>query len=153
MPDGRWRLRITKSIMKDFSCPQFSVNVSSYSRKVMQDIVYKAVDNDIPIYYSNTDCLCLREQDVLKLAMLTSSRFLSHDHDPQDILLGDFIREYPETTRKFICLSPKIYIHCFRDDGQDKLWEKRYGPRDKNKDPEEYFEELYDAKLSPPDSQ
>jgi hypothetical protein len=100
----------------------------------MQDVIYKAVDNEIPIYYSNTDCLCLREADVDRLAEATGRRFVTEK--PR---LGDFAREYPEPTRKFICLSQRKYIHCFPNDPP----QVRYGPRDKNRDPEEYFERLY----------
>jgi hypothetical protein len=122
LPSGDWKVKIVKPLLIDFSCPQFSVGVSSFSRKVMQDIIYKAVDNEIPIYYSNTDCLCLRERDVSILPIGTG--------------LGDFAREY--TSRKFICLSKRKYIHCLKTGG----YKICYGPRNKNKDPEEYFESL-----------
>jgi hypothetical protein len=105
------------------------VNVSSYSRKVMQEMIYKAVDASIPIYYSNTDCLLVQEEDAPSLFSRSSE-------------LGDFALEH--SSRKFICISPRKYIHCHKD-GTYKFC---YGPTKKNKDPEEYFDWLWTLKTS-----
>jgi hypothetical protein len=123
------------------------VNVSSYSRKVMQEMIYKAVDGSIPIYYSNTDCLLVREEDAASL--------FGPQGDPQGSRgelfpggseLGDFALEH--SSRKFICISPRKYIHCHKD-GSYKFC---YGPTKKNKDPEEYFDWLWALKTSQRDS-
>jgi hypothetical protein len=130
--DGQWLVRMVRPIMADLSCPQFSVNVSSFSRKIMQDIIYKAVDHEIPIYYSNTDCLCLREADRDRLSEVSGHRFLQEGG-----ALGDFVREY--SSRTFICISQRKFIHILSSGGSHAC----YGPRDKNIDPEEYFERLF----------
>jgi hypothetical protein len=122
-PD-QWLVKIVVPISADFTCPQFSVNVSSYSRKIMQEMIYKAVDMKIPTYYSNTDSICLLEEDAGKL------------FDGNG--LGDFVKEFQSPTRKFICISPKKYIHCF----QDGTYKTCNGPRH-GEDPEEYFEKIF----------
>jgi hypothetical protein len=131
-PDGSWNIRIVRPILADLSCPQFSVNVSSWSRRVMQETIYSAVDHGIPIFYSNTDCLCLREPDVPRLAEASGRKFLVSG---AGAALGDFVREHQ--SRKFICLSQKKYIHCLKSGGSHVC----YGPR--SGDPEKYFERLF----------
>jgi hypothetical protein len=139
--DKEWLLKIVVPINADFSCPQFSVNVSSYSRKIMQEMIYKAVDLKIPTYYSNTDSICLNEADADKLF---EEATILHGN------LGDFMREFESTTRKFICLSPKKYIHCFGPKGssstdgafKDGDYKTCNGPRH-GEDPEQYFERIY----------
>jgi hypothetical protein len=133
-PDGSWNIRIVRPILADLSCPQFSVNVSSWSRKVMQETIYSAVDHGIPIYYSNTDCLCLRESDIPRLAEVSGRKFLTSS---AGAALGDFVREHQST--KFICLSQKKYLHVLKGGGHHVC----YGPRDKNMDPEKYFEAVF----------
>jgi hypothetical protein len=131
-PSGDWLVRVVRPILADLSCPQFSVNVSSWSRKVMQETIYSAVDHDIPIYYSNTDCLCLREADVPRLGEVSGRKFLTAGAGAG---LGDFVREY--SSRKFICLSQRKFLHCLRGGG----FHACYGPR--SGDPEKYFIHLY----------
>jgi hypothetical protein len=75
----------------------------------------------------------LKEADV---AVLESAmeRFLSHG----GLWMGDFVKEFKQISRKFICLSPRRYIHCFVN-GEFKI---PYGC--KADDKEGYFERRYD---------
>jgi hypothetical protein len=134
---NEWLVKIVLPINANFTCPQFSVNVSSFSRKIMQEMIYKAVDMNIEMFYSNTDSICLLEDDGEKLFEGVNSGNL-----------GDFEREFESSTMKFICLSPKKYIHCFAD-GKNKTCNVP-----KNcQDPEAYFERIYEYRAAVKPSQ
>jgi hypothetical protein len=77
--------------------PQFGVSVLSRGRVVMQESVYELGEK---AYYSNTDSVLVRREDV----------GLVH---PLGGKLGQFHVEYE--MRKFICLSPKKWLRVLND--------------------------------------
>jgi hypothetical protein len=58
---------LPKPVLMQWSQPQFGVNVKSWGRKIIQEIVYKAVDLGVQILYANTDSIFVREEDAQKL--------------------------------------------------------------------------------------
>ena len=50
-----------------YTRPQFATNVLSHARTTLNNIFYYAADNNIPIYYSNTDSLVLDKHNLTKL--------------------------------------------------------------------------------------
>ena len=96
-----------------YTRPQFSTNVLSHARTTLNSIFYRAADNDIPIYYSNTDSLVLNTADLDKLNGLHDGHLIGDD-------LGQFKRER-ENICTFICLSPKKYIQRTVGDVDTKI--------------------------------
>ena len=96
-----------------YTRPQFSTNVLSHARTTLNSIFYRAADNDIPIYYSNTDSLVLNTADLDKLNRLGGNDLIGDD-------LGQFKRER-ENICTFICLSPKKYIQRTVGDVDTKI--------------------------------
>jgi hypothetical protein len=107
-----------------WSQPQFGVNVKSWSRKVMQEIIYKAVDLGMEIFYSNTDSIFVSRSDAQWL-----QNFGIVEIGPE---LGQWKIEKEFT--KFICLGPKTYWmrmrdgsvkHSFGQSEEEWWWESR----------------------------
>ena len=125
-----------------YTRPQFSTNVLSHARTTLNSIFYRAADNDIPIYYSNTDSLVLNTADLDKLNRLGGNDLIGDD-------LGQFKRER-ENICTFICLSPKKYIQRTVGDVDTKI----VGLRRKNghdrspADVEQTFAEWYRSSVS-----
>ena len=95
----------------------------------MNDIIYKAADADIPIYYSNTDSLVFDKSNIVHFNDLLGSE------------LGKFKIEH-DNIKKLIILSPKIYLRVYEN--------KEYETSSfyKNKDNiETYFENLYNQRI------
>jgi hypothetical protein len=119
-----------KTMTQQWIRPQFGVNVLSHSRVMMQKYIDTAQTIPAIVFYVNTDCLVMRAGTEFEL-----------DDQCDRMLLGDalgrFSYEFEGKARKFICLSNKKYLFCFKD-GTFKV---RYGP--KEGDPEEYFERKY----------
>ena len=93
---------LSNPISLDYGIPQFSSNILSYSRAIMNDIYFKAADLDVPIYYSNTDCLLISREDVDKLGIIGDN-------------LGDFAIEY-DNIAYFDIISGKKFIWEYSDD-------------------------------------
>ena len=123
-----------------YTRPQFSTNVLSHARTTLNGIFYRAADNDIPIYYSNTDSLVLNTADLDKLNRLGGNDLIGDD-------LGQFKRER-ENICTFICLSPKKYIQRTVGDVDTKV----VGLRNKNEhsldDIEHTFADWYSSSVS-----
>jgi hypothetical protein len=96
------RARLIKPVYQPWSRPQFGVTIINYSRAVMQDLIYKAVDRGVDVYYCNTDSILIKKEDLHPDWMKLSEE------------LGRFHLEYE--MKKFICLSAKKHLRVFKDD-------------------------------------
>jgi hypothetical protein len=95
------RMRLIKPVYAPWQRPQFGVPVVSMARVVMQDAVYRCVDDGIDVYYCNTDSILIKREDLNRIRI------------PIGDGLGDFHKEYDVT--KFICLSTKKYVRVYPD--------------------------------------
>jgi hypothetical protein len=119
------------SIVVNWIRPQFGVNVLSWSRTMMGTYMWCGSSVGVNVFYVNTDSMVMTKEDAKKLNMKCNWQLIGDK-------LGTFSYEFPNTARKFICLSKKKYLFCFND-GTFKV---RFGPQDE-RDPEEYFEAKY----------
>jgi hypothetical protein len=87
------RARLIKPVYQPWQRPQFGIVVMSHGRVVMQDAIYRAVDDGIDVYYCNTDSLLIKREDLSRIRI------------PLGEKLGEFHMEYE--MKKFICLSAK----------------------------------------------
>jgi hypothetical protein len=125
-----YTVKFVKPICIPYTHPQFGINVLSFSCTKMHSLIDMTEDGQI--FYSNTDCIVMRRAQSEELNRMHNGSLIG-------LQLGQMQYEFTERARKFICLSPKKYIFCFKDGG----FKVRYGP--KEGDPEEYFEMKYRA--------
>ena len=92
---------LAKPLSLEYGIPQFSTNILSFSRAFMKDLYFKAADLDIPIYYSNTDCLLMNLADIDKLGVVGDK-------------LGEFKVEYAGIVRAII-ISAKKFLWIYKD--------------------------------------
>ena len=91
---------LTKPLSLEYGIPQFSTNILSFSRSFMNDLYFKATDLQIPIYYSNTDCLLLDHENIDKLGIIGDK-------------LGEFKIEYKDISRAII-ISGKKFLWIYK---------------------------------------
>ena len=68
-------MKETKAINKHFNFTPLGVNILSMSKRIMNEVMCLAEDNDIPIYYQDTDSMHLRESDLNKLSELYKTKY------------------------------------------------------------------------------
>ena len=124
LPRDMTTYALLKPFSQHFIVPQFSVYVLSHARCSMNDIIYEMADKNVPIYYSNTDCLIFNKCD--------EDYFADYLGDE----LGQFKVEH-DNIKKFICISPKKYIRIYQ-----KLEYEAVGTI-KTNDVISYYERLY----------
>jgi DNA polymerase elongation subunit (family B) len=95
--------------------------VKSWGRKVIQEVVYHAVDLGVEVFYANTDSIFIRRKDIPDVCEACGIRLGTE--------LGEFKIEKEFT--KFICLSQRKWWmrlvdgtekHSFGQDGEE-WWE------------------------------
>jgi hypothetical protein len=123
--------RLLKPILLNWNKPQFACNVLSYSRCQLHDLIYKAIDNDINIYYCNTDSLTMTRNSLKKLNKLCDDKLLGNE-------IGQFSIEVE--SYEFIALSPRKNIHLLQN-GEYRI---RYPKIISDIDEFTFFERLYD---------
>jgi hypothetical protein len=95
------KVRCVKPLILGRERPQFGVSVLSWSRKIMQEIVYECVDRGIEVLYCNTDSLLVRKGERMDEILKIGSG------------LGEFKVEVE--SEEFICLGPKKKAHLLKD--------------------------------------
>jgi hypothetical protein len=110
--DDKVRVRCVKPLMLGYERPQFGVSVLSWSRKIMQEIVYECVDRGIEVLYCNTDSLLVRKGERMDEILKIGSG------------LGEFKVEVE--SEEFICLGPKKKAHLLKDGTVKNTFGKSY---------------------------
>lgn len=62
------RVQLFKCLNESLSAPHLGCQILSYSKRLMNNVINTAEDNNIDIYYQDTDSMHLKEQDIKKLA-------------------------------------------------------------------------------------
>ena len=111
--------KVIKSINTHYNCPQFGVNVLSWSKHLMNRVMCLADQNGIPVFYQDTDSMHLKEEDVPRLGELFKEKYHTEligtnlcqfhcDFDP--------IKEgVPVHSKKLIALGKKSYLDLLED--------------------------------------
>ena len=102
---------LAKPLSLEYGIPQFSTNILSFSRTFMNDLYYRAADLDVPIYYSNTDCLLMNRSDIDKLDIVGDK-------------LGEFKIEYSDISRAII-ISAKKFLWIYKNGSIRCVYRKR----------------------------
>lgn len=110
-----------KPINKHFNLPQFGASVLSWSKWLMNRVICTAEQNDIPIFYQDTDSMHLYETDVDKLAKIFNEKYgceligsqLGQFHCDFDAFEGSVGTIH---SRKLIALGKKSYLDILVDE-------------------------------------
>jgi hypothetical protein len=113
--------KIIKPINHHFNLPQFGATVLSWSKHLMNRVMCLAEQNEIPIYYQDTDSMHLREPDVAILAKLFKQRY-------GQTLIGSGLTQFhsdfetpancvgPVPSKLLIALGKKSYLDVLADE-------------------------------------
>jgi hypothetical protein len=117
-----------KSINEHFNVPQFGVSVLSWSKYLMNRVICTAEQNNIDIYYTDTDSIHIKETDIDKLAEVYK---LKYNKD----LIGKQLTQYhtdfepingkPSFSTCFIGLGKKSYLGVLENEDGDKAYHIR----------------------------
>ena len=114
-----------KPINNHFNLPQFGASVLSWSKHIMNQVMSTAEQNNIDIYYQDTDSVHVKECDVSKLADIYKEKYgrdligkqmtqFHCDFDSYDKEC-DNDPEYEKYSRKLIALGKKSYLDILVD--------------------------------------
>ena len=110
-----------KPINNHFNLPHFGASVLSWSKHLMNRVISTAEQNEIPIYYTDTDSLHLNESDLPKLANIFRKKYnkeligtqMTQFHCDFDSFEGAVGEVY---SRKLIALGKKSYLDILVDE-------------------------------------
>jgi hypothetical protein len=110
---GKIFVKRIKTIDNHYNVPQFGATVLSWSKHLMNKVVCLAEQNDISIYYTDTDSIHIRESDINRLAEVYEEKY-------HKTLIGsnltqfhsDFepIKNKPAYSTLLIALGKKSYL-------------------------------------------
>ena len=112
--------KMIKPIDKHFNVPQFGVNVLSWSKHIMNEVMCLADQKGLLVYYQDTDSLHIKEEDVPKLQgyfkeaynrELIGSNLCQFHCDFDEIEKG-----VPVHSKKLIALGKKCYVDLLEDE-------------------------------------
>jgi hypothetical protein len=95
------QVQTIRPILSPWNIPQFGVNVMSWARKGIQEIVYEVIDAGEQVYYANTDCVMIK----------SGMRGLIHEGTG----LGEFKLE--DEFVRFICIGAKTRLMVLKGGG------------------------------------
>lgn len=120
MSETRKKVKLAKQIDKHFNHAHCGVEVLSMSKRIMNEVMCLAEDNDIDIYYQDTDSMHIKDAEVKKLAQLFHKKYgreligkelgQFHGDFNSDILQGNIV------SREAIFLGKKAYLDVLVSD-------------------------------------
>jgi hypothetical protein len=76
IPDSnKTKIHLFKAINQHFNVPQVGVEILSMSKRIMNEVMTLAEDNDIKIYYQDTDSMHIEDDNVKKLGNLFRDKY------------------------------------------------------------------------------
>jgi len=105
--------KVIKNIMVHKNIPQVGVQVLSYSKRIMNKVICTAEDNNIDIYYQDTDSMHLKDIDISKLKEVY---FNKYGLELEGKKLGQFHSDFElegcknVISKKALFVAKKIYI-------------------------------------------
>lgn len=128
---GRYRIKCRKNIIGNENFIAFGCGVLSQSKRIMNEVMSLANDNDIPVYYNDTDSIHMRECDVNKLGDLFKKEY---DRELIGNDLGQFHNDFKSDkisndglhSVKFIGLGKKCYLHILENSKGEQDYYARF---------------------------
>ena len=114
-------IKLIKPINKHFNLPQFGASVLSWSKHLMNRVMCLAEQNDVRIFYQDTDSMHLFESDVKLIAKLYEEKYgqqligesMTQFHNDFDGFTGSVGKIH---SRKLIALGKKSYLDILVDE-------------------------------------
>jgi hypothetical protein len=72
---NKWMIKKIKPINNHFSRPHIGCSILSWSKRIMNEVMCLAEDNDIKIYYQDTDSMHIEEDKIEKLKTLFREKY------------------------------------------------------------------------------
>ena len=131
--EKRSYVRMIKPINKHFNLPQFGVSVLSWSKHLMNRVMCTAEQNNIKIYYQDTDSMHLDDSNIKRLGKIFEEKYgkvligsaltqfhsdfdpIAKDQDIKDAMVNDPNFKYEVWSNKLIALGKKSYIDVLED--------------------------------------
>ena len=108
------KIKLIKSIDTHFNLPHIGINVLSWSKRIMNELMTLAEDNKIKIYYQDTDSIHILNNDIEKLEKLFKE---TYNKDLIGKNMGQFHSDFKLKgaiknirSLKLIALGKKCYI-------------------------------------------
>jgi hypothetical protein len=106
-------IKKTKPVNDHWNVPQFGASVLSWSKHIMNSVIGTAEQNNIPIFYTDTDSIHILDEDIARLSECYKKKYnkqligsqLTQFHTDFESINGK-----PSYSRKFIGLGKKSYI-------------------------------------------
>lgn len=95
------------------------------SKRIMNEVICTAEDNDIPIYYQDTDSIHMNKKDVIKLERLFNEKYHRKLIGSE---MGQFHIDFPlvkgkePVSKRSIFLGKKAYLDCLCNDDGDRQY-------------------------------
>lgn len=117
---NRYRIKVYKAVMGGYNLAHLGMTILSKSKSLMNEVLGLANDNEIPIYYTDTDSIHLLKKDVPKLGDLYKEEY-KRDLIGENLLQfhTDFKSENIKGkvwSKKFIVLGKKCYLDILIND-------------------------------------
>jgi hypothetical protein len=68
-------VKVIKNLLVHKNIPQVGVQVLSRSKRIMNEVICSAEDNNIDIYYQDTDSIHIKEEDINKLTEIYKNKY------------------------------------------------------------------------------
>lgn len=119
----QWIIKKKKSLLEHFSRPHIGVEILSMSKRIMNEVMTTAEDNNIMIYYQDTDSMHINMEEIHKLQKLYNQKYnreligknMGQFHSDFD-LNGATKNIYATDS---IFLGKKCYIDCLRGENDN----------------------------------
>jgi hypothetical protein len=148
-----------RSVNTHWNVPQFGASVLSWSKHIMNSVVGTAEQNNIPIFYTDTDSIHILDEDVMKLADIYNKKYnkqligsnLTQFHTDFEAIDGK-----PTHSIRFIGVGKKSYIDELTNGEKNKYHIRLKGIPEKvilnycenqNITPIQLYEQLYEGKI------
>lgn len=112
--DKFFKCKLRESIDKSYSSPHQSCIILSRSKRIMNEVMCLAEDNNINLFYQDTDSIHMYDKDVIPLSKLYMETYnkeligknLGQFHSDFDVPDSDYINP---VSKRFIALGKKCY--------------------------------------------
>ena len=116
-----YKMDIIKPINEHFNYSPCGVEILSMSKRIMNEVMCLADENNIPIYYQDTDSLHIDEKNIEPLSKLYKNKY---DRDLIGKMTGQFHSDFDSGicdeksihSKLFIGLGKKVYMDLLSDD-------------------------------------
>lgn len=118
--ENKIKIELHKSISNESNINHIGCNILSYSKRLMNNVICLAENNDIEIFYQDTDSLHMKKNDIEKLENLYYNKY-------NKLLtgtgLGQFHSDFPNNSisKEFIMLGKKSYCNTLQYIKNDKI--------------------------------